>query len=169
MFALLNTPPFATFFQFLLPVDDKGHITGILGHNSVGYALAFLLSLLPSFTLWRFRDQNKRDDQKTASALYENSRKDTNLKDFQQLQKWVVGLETANSGKESDAGESSTSNQTNPLRIAAIHQLGGFFRGEFGEQFQIPAYELLHAIWVNQLVGIEFTGRYGLRSSPRTP
>lgn len=147
VYILVRVLPDSDFIKFLFPVDAKKKINGILGHVSVNYILGFLVGLLPAFTLWRFRDLNKLKDQEIAHEIYENSRKDTNLKDFQQLEKWAVGLETSIEGKELT--------QNNPLQIAAIHQLGGFFRGEFGEQFQRPAYELLNAVWVNQLVGIE--------------
>ena len=121
--------------------DDK--VTGLITTSSFIYIFGFLIGIIPTFALWSFRNYNRVHELETARFNQENSRKDTNLKDFQQLQKWATGVDL-NLDKH---------DQSQALRIAAIRQLGAFFQGQFGEQFQIPAYELLHALWVNQFVG----------------
>jgi len=95
----------------------------------------FLTALgLPSlFVLWAYRDSN-------ALLTLENQRKDTNLKDFQQLQMWACGI--AEDFRESAEGET----QRTTLRIAAIHQLERFLDGEHGESFVQPTFQLLRAL-----------------------
>ena len=88
-----------------------------------------LLGLVPLFFLWIFRDRN-------ALMNLENQRKDTNLKDFQQLQAWAAGVVK----DEPDEKSRDT------LRIAAIHQLARFLDGEHGESFVQPTFELLKAL-----------------------
>ncbi len=80
------------------------------------------------FIIWLFRDQNH------LRAL-SNARKDTNLKEFQQLQEWATGFGEA---KDNEA-----------LQISALHSLRGYLKGEYGEDFRRGAFEIftsaLHA------------------------
>ncbi|MDI9408084.1 MAG: pentapeptide repeat-containing protein [Candidatus Pacebacteria bacterium] len=127
---------FSDFIKFIISFDVKNHKINVLEiDNSLKYVFALFIGILPTFVLWRFRNQNKLKDQ-------ENTRKDINLKDFQKLQEWATG------------GDPS-SKVSNALQVSAIHQLGAFFRGEFGEQFQVPAYELLFSLWVDQFSPIK--------------
>ena len=135
-------------WQFLYSRDESGEITGFLTNDTIKYYLAFGVGIGPSFVIWFFRDQNKLWE-------IENSRKDTNLKDFQQLQQWATGhFPKASEGNNTGDKPSTTDkNQTDSdaLQLSAIYQLGAFFRGEFGEQFRRPAYEILYSIWVKLL------------------
>lgn len=81
--------------------------------------------------LWKFRDQNTRHQ-------IENSRKDINLKDFQQISLWASGEELKGKG-----------NNVHPLQISSIYQLGSYFRGDYGKEFQRPAFEILKSILNN--------------------
>ena len=70
------------------------------------------------FAIWAFRD---------ASRLHEiaNKRKDTNLKEFQQLQEWATG------------------NKSNiALQISALHSLKDYLKGEYGQNFRRGAFEI---------------------------
>ena len=71
------------------------------------------------FAIWAFRD---------ASRLHEiaNQRKDTNLKEFQQLQEWAVG---------------NTDNNI-ALQISALHSLRAYLKGEYGQSFRRGAFEI---------------------------
>jgi uncharacterized protein YjbI with pentapeptide repeats len=86
-------------------------------------------SALVGFALWHWRDVNAR-------ATIENARKDVNLKEFQEIQLRAAGaLDRDKLGEEA----------CEQLQIAALHQLRGFLRGEYGEAFKRPAFELLLA------------------------
>ena len=139
-------------WQFLYSHDKDGKITGFLTNDTIKYYLAFGVGIGPSFVIWFFRDQNKLWE-------IENSRKDTNLKDFQQLQQWATGHfpKASENNISSDASGSADKEQadSNALQLSAIYQLGAFFRGEFGEQFRRPAYEILYSIWVKLLSEID--------------
>lgn len=91
-------------------------------------AAVVLLGLPAAFWLWHWRDKNVRDQ-------IENSRKDINLKEFQDVQMRAAG---ALDEKLPEAAREQ-------LQIAALHQLRGFLRGDYGEAFQRPAFELLLA------------------------
>ena len=71
------------------------------------------------FAIWAFRD---------ASRLHEiaNQRKDTNLKEFQQLQEWA----TDNTGDNI------------ALKISALHSLRDYLKGEYGQSFRRGAFEI---------------------------
>lgn len=99
------------------PIEWKDRIQSIL----------LLVGLPVAFLLWHWRDKNVRDQ-------IENSRKDTNLTEFLEVQKMASGL------FEKDKFDSSARDQ---LQIAALHQLRRFLRGEYGESFRTPAFELL--------------------------
>ena len=90
-------------------------------------SLLLLIGLPVAFLLWHWRDRNVRDQ-------IENARKDTNLREYLEVQKMAAGL------VEGADGEQSVKCQ---LQIAALHQIRGFLRGEYGESFRRPAFELL--------------------------
>ena len=71
------------------------------------------------FAIWAFRD---------ASRLHEiaNQRKDTNLKEFQQLQEWATG----------------NTNNNIALQISALHLLRAYLKGEYGQSFRRGAFEI---------------------------
>ena len=88
-----------------------------------------LVSAAVGYVLWHWRDVNAR-------ATIENARKDVNLKEFQEIQLRAAGaLDREKLGEEA----------CEQLQIAALHQLRGFLRGEYGAAFQRPAFELLLA------------------------
>ena len=87
-----------------------------------------LLGLPVAFCLWYWRDRNVRDQ-------IENSRKDINLKEFQEVQMRAAGAMDENLPEAA----------RRQLQIAALHQLRGFLRGEYGESFRRSAFELLLA------------------------
>jgi hypothetical protein len=91
--------------------------------------LSNLIMVAPiAFIVWFFRDQNH------LRAL-SNARKDTNLKEFQQLQEWAT--------------EFSETKNNEALQISALHSLRGYLKGEYGEDFRRGAFEIftsaLHA------------------------
>ncbi|OJA03463.1 pentapeptide repeat-containing protein, partial [Bathymodiolus thermophilus thioautotrophic gill symbiont] len=69
----------------------------------------------------------------------ENARKDTNLKEFQQLQRWATGNIDGN-------------NEDNKvvLQISALHSLRAYLKGEYGESFRRGAYEIFRATLATQ-------------------
>ena len=81
-----------------------------------------------AFVLWAFRDYNAR-------ATINNQRKDVNLKQFAEVQQRASGV-----FDEKLPAEARMQSQ-----IAALHQLPGFMRGDFGTDFRRPAFELLLA------------------------
>lgn len=96
---------------------------------------AFLIAILGLpilYLIWIFRDRN-------ALSSLENAKKETNLKDFQQLQLWICGI--------TDLDSSKTENQDkiNTLRIAACHQIKFFLDGHHGTSFIKPSFEILKA------------------------
>lgn len=96
--------------------------------DTVGTQL-FLLRTSPIlFILWYWRDHNVRMN-------LENERKDTNLKDFQETQMRAAGAIGGNFKPERKL----------TLQIAALHHLRAFLRGDHGESFRRPAYELFRA------------------------
>ncbi len=103
--------------------------------------LLLFVALPAAFILWSFRDHH-------VNATLENQRKDVNLKAFQEIQLRATG---ALDSKLPDASRDT-------LQIAALHQLRAFLRGEFGENFRRPAFELLLSIQQNS------GERLGLRS-----
>ena len=80
------------------------------------------------YIIWAFRDHNKLIE-------LENARKDTNLKEFQQLQQWATG-NIPNDGDD----EQKTS-----LQISALHSLRPYLRGEYGQSFRRGAYEIFRS------------------------
>ena len=97
---------------------------------------AILLVSPVAYVIWWFRDTNARQQ-------IENQRKDTNLKDFQQLCQWASGEHL----KIDDNRSGSMVVSHNPLQISAAHQLVPYLRGEFGSTFRRPAFKTLIAMW----------------------
>lgn len=89
---------------------------------------SFILTAPIFFTIWAFRDKNKLLE-------LENTRKDTNLKEFQQLQQWATG------NIEGDAKDEDKT----ALQISALHSLRGYLKGEYGESFRRGAYEIFRS------------------------
>ncbi len=93
-----------------------------------------LMSAPVIFIIWAFRDTNKLRE-------IEQSRKDINLKEFQQLQEWATG-NIKNSDKNSE--EALT------LQVSALHSLRPYLRGELGESFKRGAYEIFVSVLRSQ-------------------
>ena len=128
--------------------------------------ITLIISAPIAYAIWMIRDQN------TAQQI-ENSRKDTNLKDFQRLSEWASGFhlpedkfvkseKTTFKGTEKTVEITSTFENFSPpesgfnlsrrtgaesLQVAAIYQLQAFMLGKYGEQFMIPAFYLIYSIW----------------------
>jgi len=139
----------------------------ILQHNTgVWTLIAVLLGAFPAWVIWAFRDRNNL-------MQIENQRKDINLKDFQKLSEWASGahlpekkrIETR-SYLEANKGKSVTTESfermegilhSHPtrrdgaasLQIAAVYQLEAFLRGDYGEFFRRPAFQLLKSLWLS--------------------
>lgn len=77
---------------------------------------------------WHWRDLNTQD--KIA-----NDRRDTTLKEFQEVQRNAAGIFSKEVPDESSA----------QLQSAALRQLGDFLRGTYGDSFRRPAFEILMA------------------------
>jgi uncharacterized protein YjbI with pentapeptide repeats len=145
---------------------DKGgtSTTVIGGGGSAGAWTVFsaFVAAPIAYVLWWFRDTNQL-------WLIENNRKDTNLKDFQQLCEWASG-ESSSDGKvvytkpwaENPSSDDTTNtipisvSESTPftnlsgskaLQIAAIHQLRNYAVGEYGKHFQKPTFILLISLW----------------------
>ena len=106
------------------------------------------------FVLWIFRDDNQ---QQTIA----NQRKDTNLKDFQQLQQWATGNFGFSDVSDSQDYDFEKTKQTgaNPeikiqelkdnrltLQISALHQLRPFLKGDYGDNFKRATFEIYAAL-----------------------
>jgi Pentapeptide repeats (8 copies) len=100
-------------------------------------AAVVVLGLPIAFLLWHWRDRNVRDQ-------IENARDDITLKEFQEVQLRAAGALDRELPTES----------REQLQIAALHQLRGFLRGDYGQRFKRPAFELLlagHAAAVHRI------------------
>ena len=98
-------------------------------------AAVLTLGLPVAFLLWHWRDRNVRDQIDEQRNQVANARKDINLKEFQEVQQRAAGA----------LDEALPAEARQQLQIAALHQLRGFLRGEYGESFERPAFELLLA------------------------
>ncbi len=96
--------------------------------RDLGPPLLALFGAPVAMLFWFWRDVHAR-------ATIENSRKDTNLKEFQEVQMRAAGA--LDDKLQAEARET--------LQVAAIHQLRGFIRGDYGAAFRRPAFELLRA------------------------
>ena len=140
--------------------------------NSVGYwnFIILIVSAPVAFVIWHFRDENNRQQ-------IENQRKDINLKEFQKLSEWVSGAhlpeiktvsKTTQKSSSKDGAIEQTTEQSEEyakktdtadfdtfskrdgavaLQISAIYNLLPFFRGDYGESFRRPAFNLLKSAW----------------------
>ena len=140
--------------------------------NSVGYwnFIILIVSAPVAFVIWHLRDQKKRHQN-------ENQRKDINLKEFQKLSEWVSGAhlpeiktvsKTTQKSSSKDGAIEQTTEQSEEyakktdtadfdtfskrdgavaLQISAIYNLLPFFRGDHGESFRLPAFNLLKSAW----------------------
>jgi uncharacterized protein YjbI with pentapeptide repeats len=136
------------------------------GNTGAWNLFAVLVGTPIAFAIWYFRDQNNL-------WQIENTRKDINLKDFQKLAEWASGMhlvedKVTHSDKTTNApsaettqtressqppanallGTPSRRDGSASLQIAAVVQLQAFLNGEFGKQFQKPAFTLLTSIWL---------------------
>ena len=100
-------------------IEWKDRLQGVL----------LLLGLPVAFCLWHWRDKNVREQ-------IENSRKDINLKEFQEVQLRAAG---AFNNDINDAAQQT-------LQIASLHQLRSFLKGDYGDSFKLPAFELYCAL-----------------------
>jgi uncharacterized protein YjbI with pentapeptide repeats len=95
--------------------------------------LILLIGVPTAFILWAFRDHN-------VGATLANQRKDVNLKEFQEIQMRAAGA----------LDEKLPASARLTLQIAALHQLRSFLRGDYGNSFRRPAWELLRALMLTQ-------------------
>lgn len=158
-----------SFYKSLLGLEHINLIDIDLSENRMVWTLITAIVSAPvAFAIWRLRDKN-------VSEQIENSRKDTNLKEFQKLAEWVSGAhfveekvsiktkyeEAENSEKkviEETREYTTPSNELSihtyskmdgavGLQIAAIYNLLPFYRGDHGESFRRPALNLLLSAW----------------------
>ncbi len=118
-------------------------------HSLNNYTKSLILLSPIALTIWAFRDRNKLLE-------IDNTRKDTNLKEFQKLQEWATGninAPTSPTPTSSDTSTptpkpsiSSTINPTISLQITALHQLRDYVKGLYGDSFRRPALEIFRSI-----------------------
>lgn len=92
------------------------------------YAAIFILSLPVAFLIWYWRDRNVRDQ-------IENARKDTNLKEFNDIQLRLAGAIDDNVSEKSKIA----------LQNAALFQMSSFLAGDRGHEFIRTAFEAIRA------------------------
>uniref|UniRef100_UPI0034DE0F11 pentapeptide repeat-containing protein n=1 Tax=Candidatus Thiodubiliella endoseptemdiera TaxID=2738886 RepID=UPI0034DE0F11 len=119
--------------DFYVPffVADSDNI--FLKITSVGVS-GVVMSAPIIFVIWVFRDRNRLME-------LENARKDTNLKEFQQLQRWATG---------NIEGDKDNQDNKIALQISALHSLRAYLKGEYGESFRRGAYEIFRASLATQ-------------------
>ena len=139
--------------------------------------MTLLISSPIAFAIWHFRDANTQ--QQIA-----NQRKDVNLKEFQKIAEWVSGAhlveekiteknKATKKGSEQESSEQETAREYSRqpekqniatfskqdgaigLQIAAIYMLLPFYRGDHGEDFRRPAFNLLTAAWLSLFSKVE--------------
>lgn len=145
--------------------------------HGVSTLIALLVSAPIAFAIWHFRDANTQ--QQIA-----NQRKDVNLKEFQKIAEWVSGAhlveekiteknKATKKGSEQESSEQETAREYSRqpekqnittfskqdgavgLQIAAIYMLLPFYRGDHGEDFRRPAFNLLTAAWLSLFSKVE--------------
>jgi len=104
-----------------------------IGEKSIISLITLIITAPIVFIIWIFRDKNKLLE-------LENARKDTNLKEFQQLQRWATG----------NIDGDNESNKV-ALQISALHSLRAYLKGEYGESFRRGAYEIFRVILATHL------------------
>jgi Pentapeptide repeats (8 copies) len=117
---------------FFPPADTTPNVQA---WTALVYAIALIVGLPSAFLLWHWRDKNVRDQLVEQQKQVENARRDINLKEFQEVCLRAAG---AMDTKLDDLGRET-------LQIAALHQLRAFLRGDYGESFKRPAFELFCA------------------------
>ena len=138
---------------FYTPPTDQS--TNARGWNALIYASIFTVSLPAVLMTWHWRDQNTQDK-------ISNDRRDTTLKEFQEVQRNAAGIFAKDVPSES----------LSQLQSAALRQLGDFLRGTYGDTFRRPAFEILmaghHAAVQRSQVAdlIENIRKKGTRRSP---
>lgn len=117
--------------------------------SSVSYTVILVTGLPVAFLLWHWRDVNVREQ-------IENARKDINLKEFLEVQLRAAGV----------LDEKLPPEAREQLQIAALHQMRGFLRGDYGQAFRRPAFELLlagHAAAIHRIglpeIQMQFSGK----------
>lgn len=114
----------------MLPLDFSKVLSGAATDNKSLVSLFQLLVIAPILLgIWFFRDHNRLREL----AL---KRKDTNLKEFQQLQQWATG----------NIDDSYPPEARVALQISALHTLRGYLKGEYGEEFKRGAYEIFCSV-----------------------
>ncbi len=119
--------------DFYVPffVADSDNI--FLKITSVGVS-GVVMSAPIIFVIWVFRDRNRLME-------LENARKDTNLKEFQQLQRWATG---------NIEGDKDNQGNKIALQISALHSLRAYLKGEYGDSFRRGTYEIFRASLATQ-------------------
>jgi uncharacterized protein YjbI with pentapeptide repeats len=126
------------FRQFFFPKACNRNLSATcdaLEWKDLFQASLLMLGLPVAFLLWHWRDTNVRDQIEEQRRQVENARLDTNLKEFEEVQLRAAGA----------LDEKLPHEAREQLQIAALHQLRGFLRGDYGESFKRPAFELLLA------------------------
>ncbi len=150
---------------------------GFFKIHGIATLIALLVSAPVAFVIWHFRDANTQ--QQIA-----NQRKDVNLKEFQKIAEWVSGAhlveekiteknKATKKGSEQESSEQETACEYSRqpekqnittfskqdgavgLQIAAIYMLLPFYRGDHGEDFRRPAFNLLTAAWLSLFSKVE--------------
>lgn len=120
------------FRQFFYPkqcVPSSPKTCDPLEWKELFQATILVLGLPVAFMLWHWRDRNVRDQ-------IDAQRKDINLQEFQEVQLRAVGI----------AGNETPNESKHILQVAALHQLRGFLKGDFGPAFKRPAFETYSAL-----------------------
>ncbi len=123
----------AFFHDFYVPLFVANSDNIFLKITSVGVS-GVVMSAPIIFVIWVFRDINRLME-------LENARKDTNLKEFQQLQRWATG---------NIEGDKDNQDNKIALQISALHSLRAYLKGEYGDSFRRGAYEIFRASLATQ-------------------
>ncbi|WP_369176906.1 pentapeptide repeat-containing protein [Candidatus Thiodubiliella endoseptemdiera] len=105
-----------------------------IGVKSIISITTLIITAPIAFIIWAFRDKNKLLE-------LENARKDTNLKEFQQLQRWATG---------NIEGDKDNQGNKIALQISALHSLRAYLKGEYGDSLRRGAYEIFRASLATQ-------------------
>ncbi len=152
---------------FINQCKQPNEICNIIINSRGAWTLITLIVSAPvAYVIWFFRDANTQKQ-------IENQRKDVNLKEFQKIAEWVSGghlveekiTEKSKTTKEGSEQETACEYSRQPekqniatfskqdgavgLQIAAIYMLLPFYRGDHGEDFRRPAFNLLTAAWLS--------------------
>jgi hypothetical protein len=130
--ALINWATSSDLFrQFFYPTPcDKRAPTGCdpIEWKELFQAAILVLGLPVAFMLWHWRDRNVRDQ-------IENTRKDLNLREFNEIQVRLAGAVDDHISEKSKIA----------LQTAALFQMSEFLSGERGQQFSRAAFEAIRA------------------------